>query len=230
MGPMDRVTGLEPHHRGPAPLSKGGPGLGRSQRPGPDRARQRRNHSLDGTGHRPGRGPQHPSHPRMLRIAGAIDQLSLGLAVTLEHLGDLQHPHQRALVIPQPQTTSIDPDPIRKAKTHRDRPQRAIRQPHLFGHRRMLLSPHKPRQRAISTRSQRAQIGRLSPRQHQRRQPTGPQRPHLAGVKTPIHQLPTMRHTTTRPGQPLVTDRHGASSSGCQGLQRVFTRAGEPRS
>jgi hypothetical protein len=194
MGPVDRVAGLEPDHAGPAPLGEGGPGLGWGQGPGPHRPGQGLDHGLDRPGHRPGRRAEHPGHPRMVGVGGAIDQLGLGLAVAFEHLGDLQHPQQPAGRITQPQAAVVDPDPLGNTQTDRDRPQGAVGQPHRLGDRLVLLGPHEAGQRAVGPGGQGPQIG------------------HLLGLQTPIHQLPPVRQAATRSGQPLLADRHSRCS------------------
>ena len=144
MRPVDRVAGLEADHRGPAPLGERGPGLGRGQGAGPHRPLQRRHHGLDGPGDGAGGRTQDAGHAGVVRVGGAVDQLGLGPAVALEHLGDLEHAEQLAPLAPEGEAAGVDPDRVGDAEADRDRPQGAVGQAHRLGDRPCSLAPMKP--------------------------------------------------------------------------------------
>jgi hypothetical protein len=148
----------------------------------------------------------------VLGVGGAVDQLGLGVAVALEHLGDLQHPQQLAPLAPQGQAAGVDPDPVGDAEADRDRPQGAVGQAHRLGDRLVLLGPHETGQRAVGAGGQGAQVGRLGRGQRQRGKRAGRKRARLVSVKAPVDELAAVRQAAARTGQRLLADGHSRCS------------------
>ena len=155
---------------------------------------------------------QHAGHAGVVGVGGAVDQLGLGPAVALEHLGDLEHAEQLAPLAPEGEAAGVDPDPVGDAEADRDRPQGAVGQAHRLGDRLVLLGPHEAGQRAVGAGGQGAQVGRLGRGQRQRGQRARRQDVRLVGVEAPVDELAAVRQAAARSGQRLLADRHGGSS------------------